>query len=173
MTKVSEVMSKKVPRVDDSDTILRAAKVMLDSESTGVAVFRGGKVVGVLTDRSLLRRFVPRNEKPSEVKVADVMTPMLRIDKDASTKEAAKKIVETGRTRLGVFDGENLVGWVTLTDVARAASRKNLVETLLRREKPEAPEVVCPQCKKGILKAVTDSQGRILVWECSNCSYSE
>lgn len=165
-------MNTKVPRVEYSDTILEAVRVMADNDATGVAVFKGDKVVGVLTERSLLRRFIPRNTKPNQVRVSEVMIPMMRIHRDADVKEAARKIIETGRTRVGVFDGNKFLGWVTITDVARAASRRNLLDVLLRRDKPEAAEIVCPKCKVGVLESRRETGGEI-VWRCDNCSYYE
>ena len=95
MTKVSEVMTVKVPQVDYNDTVQQACKALAEQKSTGAIVMQGGRAVGVLTDRSLLRRFITLNRKPGDVKVSEVMGPMFRIGKESSTKDAAKKLVRT------------------------------------------------------------------------------
>lgn len=67
---------------------------MNSERSSGVVVSQGGKVRGMFTDRALLRNFVPLNKRPDEVKVSDVLVPLLRIDPEASMKQATKKIEE-------------------------------------------------------------------------------
>jgi CBS domain-containing protein len=76
-------------------------------------VFNGDKVVGMLTDRRILRKFIPFNKKPEEVTVRDVMSPLFKIQPDASAKEVRRRLVEAGITRLGVFEGDKFLGWVT------------------------------------------------------------
>jgi CBS domain-containing protein len=81
---------------------------MNQKKASGIVVFQEGKPVGMLTERSLLRRFVKLDKRPDEVKVKDVMTPLMKISADASVKDAATPILENGLTRLGVFDGQKL-----------------------------------------------------------------
>ena len=164
-------MTLKVPQVDYSDTVLQACKTLLGQKSTGAIVFQGGHAVGVLTDRSLLRRFIALDRNPSEVKVGEVMGPMLRINKESSTKEAAKKLVNTTFSRLCVFEGDKFVGWVTLTDLAREASKDNLLQALVRHNEPEV--ILCPACKIGVLEMQTNKEGEVLRWECMNCNHIE
>src|SRR5467141_1720941 len=101
-------MSTNVPRVKSSNTILEAANVINRERTSGAAVVEGEKVVGLITERALLWKFVP----------------FFRIGPDESTKNAAKIMVENRFTRLGVFEGEKLLGWVTLTDLAREFSKQ-------------------------------------------------
>jgi CBS domain-containing protein len=174
MAKVREVMTKDVPQVDVSSSVLDASKVMNQRKANGVVVFQEGKPVGMFTDRSLLRRFVKLNKRPEEVKVKEVMAPLLKIAADASVKEAAKKILEQGVTRLGVFENDELVGWVTVTDIARDSSKQGLIDSLRRQSQEGAEdELLCPACRSGVMKKVTGSGGRILRWECPNCMHQE
>jgi CBS domain-containing protein/DNA-directed RNA polymerase subunit RPC12/RpoP len=171
MTKVREVMSTRVPRADSSDTILEACNIMNREGSSGVVIFHGKSVLGMVTDRILLRNFLPLNKRPDEVKVKDVMIPLLNINADASTKDAAKKILDSGLTRLGVFDGNKFLGWVTLRDLAREISKRNLLDALLSRDEPVVNYVLCPRCKKRFMEKITSEEGIILAWECPNCKH--
>jgi CBS domain-containing protein len=117
-------MTAKVLKVDLSTSLLEACRVMNNEGYSGVIVFQGDKVVGMMTDRSLLRRFVPLNREPDEVKVSDVMGSLLKIDPETSAKEATRKIVENRFTRLGVFDDNRLLGYVTVTDLAKEISKR-------------------------------------------------
>jgi len=163
-------MSTRIPRVNSSATVLEACTIMNREKVSGVVVFQEDKAIGMLTDRGLLRDFAPLNKRPDEVKVSEVLTPLLKIDAEASTKEAAKTIVGNAFTRIGVFDGDKFLGWVTITDLAREASKKNLVDALLRHNEPELV-VVCPNCRKGALRKIMNNEGQILRWECSQCDF--
>jgi len=172
LAKVRKVMSTNVPRVKSSDTILDAATVMNRERTSGAAVVEGEKVVGLITERALLWKFVPLNKKPDEVTVGDMLVPFFRIGPDESTKNAAKIMVENRFTRLGVFEGEKLLGWVTLTDLAREFSRPHLLKALTARDEPEDKQVLCPNCRKAFLEKIINTEGVILRWECPNCRYS-
>lgn len=174
MAKVREIMTRGVPQVDASASVLDASKTMNQKKASGIVVFQEGKPVGMLTERSLLRRFVKLDKRPDEVKVKDVMTPLMKISADASVKDAATKILENGLTRLGVFDGEKLVGWVTLTDIARDSTKEGLIKSLSRRDEVGTQdEMICPVCRTGIMKNVVGTGGKVLRWECPNCMHAE
>ena len=174
MVRVREIMTKGMPQVDASATVLEASRVMNAKRASGVVVFEGDAPVGMLTERSLLRRFVRLDKRPDEVAVKDVMAPLMKIDAEASVKAAAKKMLQNGLTRLGVFDGARLIGWVTLTDIARETSKQRLIDSLSSQpESSVQDEMLCPSCRTGIMKKVTDKQGRITRWECPNCMHAE
>ena len=168
MAKVRKVMSTNVPRVKSSDTILEAATVMNREKTSGAAVVEGEKVVGLITERALLWKFVPLNKRPDEVTVGEMLVPFFRIGPDESTKAAAKIVVDNRITRLGVFEGEFFLGWVTLTDLAREFSKPHLLKALTARDEPEDKQVLCPNCRKAFLEKITNSEAVILRWECPN-----
>jgi CBS domain-containing protein len=172
LAKVRKVMSTNIPRVKSSDTILEAANVMNREKTSGAAVVEGEKVVGLITERALLWKFVPLNKRPDEVTVGEMLVPFFRIGPDESTKNAAKMMVTNRITRLGVFEGEKLLGLVTLTDLAREVSRPHLLRALTASDEPEQKQVLCPNCRKALLEKVTNTEGVILRWECPNCHYA-
>jgi signal-transduction protein with cAMP-binding, CBS, and nucleotidyltransferase domain len=166
-------MTKDVSRVKASATLLDAVETMNRDMSSGVAVFdEQGKAVGIITERRLLRDFLPLNKRPGDVKVTQVMGPFYRISPDASTKEAAKRILENSITRLGVFEGEEFLGWVTLTDLTRELGKRSLIEALRSHDQPEKPEFLCPNCRKAFMEKVMNDEGEILRWRCPNCKFS-
>ena len=58
MPKVRKVMSTNVPKVESSATILGASSIMNREKSSRVIVVDGEKVVGLITERGLLWKFV-------------------------------------------------------------------------------------------------------------------
>ena len=174
LTKVRDVMLTDVERVSASITVLEAAKIMNSAGSSGVVVFNGDKAIGMITDRRILRRFIPLNKKPDGVTVKEVMSPFFRIDADASTNEAKRRLLEQGVTRLGVFDGEKFLGWVTLTELTGRSRGfgKNLLGPLLRDDdKAEPMEVLCQNCRSGFMERI-EGKGEVVRYQCPNCRHS-
>lgn len=172
MAKVRDVMETNVERVDASTTVLEASRIMNEAGSSGVVVFNGEKAVGMITDRRILRRFVPLNKRPEEVTVKEVMSPFFKIDADASLKEAKRRLLEAGITRLGVFEADKFLGWVTLADVEGRALRtgRPLLNAFLH-DKAEPMEVLCPDCRSGFLEKL-ENKGEVVRYQCPNCGYS-
>ncbi len=164
-------MQTEVDRVTASTSVLEASKIMNESGSSGVVVFNGDKAVGMVTDRRILRRFVPLNKRPEEVTVKEVMSPFFKIDADASTKEAKRRLLEAGITRLGVFEGEKFLGWVTWADIEGGSGRKPLLSAFLSDDKAEPMEVLCPHCRSGFMERI-EGKGQVMRYQCPNCGYS-
>jgi CBS domain-containing protein len=172
LAKVRDVMQTDVERVTASTSVLEASKMMNDRGSSGVVVFNGEKAIGMLTDRRILRRFVPLNRRPEEVTVKEVMSPFFRIEAEASTKEAKRRLLEGGVTRLGVFEGDTFLGWVTLADLdGKPVGRNKLLSAFLHDDKAEPMEVLCPNCRSGFMERV-GRKGEVVRYQCPNCGYS-
>ena len=88
-------------------------------------------------------------------------------------KDAAEKLVRTNMTRLGVYEKDKLIGWVTLAALGGECSKESLIDHLHRRHKPEPDEILCPVCRLASLTKVSDKDGNIEYWECSNCGHRE
>jgi CBS domain-containing protein len=175
LARVKEVMTsnKEIPKVSIETTVLEATSVMNEKEFSSVAVVDGNcKVVGFFGERTLLTEFVRLNKKPEEVKVGEIMHMLYRIGPDATTKEAARVIIEYGATRLAVYDGDEFLGWVTLVDLSRNLSRENLLDRLRSHNEPETSELRCPNCKRAFMEKIIDREGQIVRWQCPNCKYA-
>lgn len=170
MARVKDIMTTNVPRVKSSASVLAAAETMNRGKSTGVAVVGDdGKVVGLLTARRLLWDFFALNKKPEDVKVGQVMGPFYRISPNTSAREAARKLLAHNVSRLGVFENEEFLGWVSLDDLTRELGKRRLIRALRSREEPENSEILCPECRRAFMEKVTNDEGDILRWVCSNC----
>ncbi|MCP8318929.1 MAG: CBS domain-containing protein [Candidatus Methylarchaceae archaeon HK01B] len=173
MAKVRDVMTTIMVNVDSSMTVLGAVKKMQERGVTGVAVIQNGKPVGMVTDRSLFRWFIPMNKKPEDVHISEILMPILKIDADAQAKDAARKLIQNRFTRLGVFEKDKMIGWVALSDLGRETSKNSLIDHLHRRHEPEPDEILCPVCRSESLEKIEDRDGNIQRWECSKCGHVE
>ena len=166
----------KIPKVTTETTVLEASNLMNEKVASAVAVLGDNKVVGFFGERTLLTEFVKLNKKPDGVNVGKIMHILPRIGPDASTKEAtkeaAKELVDSGATRLGVYKADMFLGWVTLTDLSREFSRESLLDRLWSHNAPEVSEVRCPNCNKAFMEKVTNKEGMIVRWQCPNCKYA-
>jgi len=99
-------------------TIRQAAQVMEQSGVGTLAVIDAGRLVGVVTDRDLVRRAVAR-DLPLDVRVDSVMTtPVVAIDANADLHDAFDVFRSHPLRRLAVVDGVgNFVGMISLDDL--------------------------------------------------------
>ena len=132
---VADVMAFRVVKVSPEDPVRVAIARMLEENVGSVAVCEGERLVGIFTERDVLRL---AGEGPdfSEVKVGDVMTTQLvTLSPDDDILEAARLMGERKIRHLPVLEGENLLGMVGIREVVRV-----LVERLWRTHDPEARE---------------------------------
>ena len=175
MARVKDIMTvvAKIPKVTTETTVLEASNLMNERGTSALAVLDGdNKVVGFFGERTLLAEFVKLNEKPDGVNVGKIMHILPRIGPEASTKEAAKELVDSGATRLAVYRADRFLGWVTLTDLSREFSRESLLDRLRSHNAPEVSEVRCPNCNKAFMEKVANKEGMIVRWQCPNCEYA-
>src|ERR671937_940898 len=132
---VADVMSLRVVKVAPDDPVRIAVARMLEENIGSVAVCEGQRLVGIFTERDVLRL---AGEGPdfADVRVGDVMTRRLVIVSPDDDILAAAQLMSERRIRhLPVVQGENLLGIVGIREVMRT-----LVERLWRTQDPEARE---------------------------------
>ena len=131
MPKVEEVMTRGVLTIDSNKTVAEAAELMTQKEVGDVVITENESPRGIVTERDFVRRVVAK-KTPLDAKISDVMTkPLITISPDASLKEAARKMVNSGIRRLPVLKQHKLVGIIVVSDFARHLSKKTLTEGIL------------------------------------------
>ena len=126
-------MAFRVVTVSPDDPVQVAIARMLEETVGSVAVCEGERLVGIFTERDVLRL---AGEGPdfAEVKVGDVMTRQLvTLAPDDDILDAARLMGERKIRHLPVLEGENLLGMVGIREVVRA-----LVEHVWRTHDAEA-----------------------------------
>jgi CBS domain-containing protein len=128
-------MSLRVVKVAPPDPVRLAIARMLEEGIGSVAVCEGERLVGIFTERDVLR-LAGEGPEFAEVRVGDVMTRRLvTISPDDDVLAAAQLMSERRIRHLPVVQGENLLGIVGIREVMRT-----LVERLWRTQDPEARE---------------------------------
>ncbi len=124
---VVDVMPVRVVSVRPDDSVQTAIARMAERNVGSVAVCDGAKLVGIFTERDVLR-LASGGAHFGEARVGDVMTTALvTVPADCDIVHAAKLMGEHGIRHLPVLEGENLLGVVGIRDVLGA-----LVERLWR-----------------------------------------
>ncbi|HKD33446.1 MAG TPA: CBS domain-containing protein [Gaiellaceae bacterium] len=132
---VADVMAFRIVKVSPEDPVRVAIARMLEENVGSVAVCDDQRLVGIFTERDVLRL---TSEGPDfdEVRVGDVMTTQLvTLSPDDDILDAARLMGEKKIRHLPVLEGENLLGMVGIREVVRV-----LLERLWRTHDSEARE---------------------------------
>lgn len=114
--KVSEIMRPDVVTVAPSDNVKKAIDVMVAKNVGSVVVVEDGKVVGILTERDILKRIKDLDIDKSLV--SEVMSsPVLTVMPDTFITEALALMQTRNIRRLPVMKGGRLIGIVTEIDI--------------------------------------------------------
>ncbi|MDY7106267.1 MAG: CBS domain-containing protein [Actinomycetota bacterium] len=100
------------------DRTISAAAVIMERSGVGaLAVVDGDRLVGIVTDRDLVRRGLARRLDPDARIDAVMSTPVVTIDADADAHDAFGLLREHGVRRLAVTTGERFVGMLSVDDL--------------------------------------------------------
>ncbi len=123
MMKIRKLMVKDVITMPLDASVYEATKTMNKKRIGCVVVAYNGGIVGILTERDLLERVLEECKDPKETKISDVMTRKVIVgDPDMELVEATRLMFDNQVKKLPVVEGNQLLGLVTLTDIARATS---------------------------------------------------
>jgi acetoin utilization protein AcuB len=127
--RIREIMPEKMVTISESDTLSTVEDIMTLGEVRHMPVVRGGRLVGIVSERDLLRVSLSNlTEFGTEqrraflhvVEIARVMsTPPIVIDPEASVTEAARVMALHKIGCLPVVEDDELLGIVTDTDLLR------------------------------------------------------
>ena len=133
MARIGDVMSMRVVSVRPGDRVQLAITRMLEENVGAVAVCEGQELVGIFTERDVLR-MAGEGEQLGEARIGDVMTRSpVTVGLDDDVLAAAHLMGERRIRHLPVVEGGNLLGIVGIRDVLRG-----LVERLWREHDEEA-----------------------------------
>ena len=128
MTLIKDVMNKGVVTTGAEDTLLVAAKKMVD-HGIGCLIVDSGEQLGVVTEQDFLKFIVNDRRDVMEVKVSEIMTsPAITGTPEMNIYEASQVMQEHGFRRLPIAVEGRLVGIVTQTDLNQALREDTIRE---------------------------------------------
>ncbi|MGC9780156.1 MAG: CBS domain-containing protein [Candidatus Heimdallarchaeota archaeon] len=134
-----EVVMVPPAMVDENDSIAIVAKVLLQSNKGCVFVTSVGEVVGIITERDVLRVILKDGGMLSpDIEAKDFMIkPVTTISKTASLAEADDLMHQMNLNRLAVVEKEDSLIVVGLIDaeLLQVSIKTELIKTLKKRQK--------------------------------------
>jgi CBS domain-containing protein len=134
---VVDVMNLRLVRVGPDESVRDAIRQMLEAEVGSVAVCDGTRLVGIFTERDVLR-LAGDGARMDDLRVGDVMTTRLvTVSPDDDILAVARVMGERKIRHLPVVQGDQVLGIVGIRDVVAV-----LAERLWRTHDEEAHETV-------------------------------
>lgn len=105
-------------RADAGQTVLEVAHAMVERNIGAVPVLRDGLLVGIFSERDLMKRVVVEGRDPRTTRVGEVMTEdPLTVSPDESLETCMLLMRRHGFRHLPVCAGTELRGIVSLRDI--------------------------------------------------------
>jgi CBS domain-containing protein len=102
------------PEVTPETRVMDAVRVMADAQVGAIAVTKGRKIVGIFSERDLMRRVVAEGKDPGTTTIQEVMTRPVETVVDSTSVGEAAAIMRARHIRhLAIINGEgDFVGLV-------------------------------------------------------------
>jgi CBS domain-containing protein len=118
-----EIMTQSAECIGENDSILDAAKMMAKSDIGAMPICgEDNRLKGVLTDRDIVVKVIAEGRDPSQVRAGELGEGKpVTIGADDSIALAIKTMADNKVRRLPVIDGHDLIGIVSIGDIAKNA----------------------------------------------------
>ena len=121
MHTVQHILDKKgssVTTIDADATVLDAAGLMNERHIGALVVTRRDKVIGILSERDILKRVVAAQSSPAKTVVKDVMTTPVACCHGNTSEAECRAVMSRKRIRyLTVVEEDHLVGIISIGDI--------------------------------------------------------
>jgi len=123
MTTIRQILSSKpeVFSVDPDATVLDALRQMEEKNIGALLVMKGGRLVGIFSERDYARRMVLHGRGSRDTAVREVMTSdVFVISPDVTSGECMVHMTDRHVRHLPVVEDGKVVGVISIGDVVRA-----------------------------------------------------
>jgi len=112
------IKGQETHRAESNQTVLEVARAMVEHNIGAVPVLRDGLLVGIFSERDLMRRVVVAGRDPRTVRVEEVMTENPHTVNAQESVETCMLIMREHSFRhLPVCEGNRLRGVISLRDI--------------------------------------------------------
>lgn len=121
--KAADVMTKEVVYVEGNATVAEAIQLMREKKVSSLIVNRRSHddAWGIVTRKDVVNKIVDPGKDPREVKVHEIMSkPLITVSPGLALKYCARLMHKAGVRRAVVFDGKEIVGILSNTDIFNA-----------------------------------------------------
>ncbi len=119
MATIRDLLSNRtIHYVQPEQSVFEAAAYMVQRNVGAVPVLDGAKLVGIFSERDIMKRVVSEARDPMTTHISEVMTTGVHsVAPSASCHEAMAMMQEYAVRHLPVCDGSTLVGFLSLRDL--------------------------------------------------------
>ena len=122
--KLSQLISgnqNDIVKIGEDNTIAEAANTITEKRIGALLVDdAAGNIVGILSERDIVRGMGPHGADLHDVRVAELMTrDLIQCSADDTVNEAMAMMTERHIRHLPVFDGDSLVGLISIRDLMK------------------------------------------------------
>lgn len=127
MKTVKQILQSKTRGIDilsisPDATVYDALKLMAEKEVGALLVMEADKVVGIISERDYARKVILHGKSSKEIEVREIMTSKIVYVSTAQTVDECMALMTDKRVRhLPVYDGDQLVGVVSIGDLVKEA----------------------------------------------------
>ncbi len=121
--KVADVMHKDVVTIDGKASVAAAVALMRKRRVSSLLVNRRehDDAWGIVVRKDVVNKVIDPSKDPDKVKVFEIMTkPVIMVSPGLALKYCARLMKNSGNRRAPVFDGKNIVGIISNTDILNA-----------------------------------------------------
>jgi CBS domain-containing protein len=124
MVTVEQLLANKgqdIWSISPDESVFAALEVMAEKNIGGLLVIENGELVGILTERDYARKIILQGKSSAETLVREIMTHnVIYVSSDQLIEECMALMTEKRIRHLPVFNGEKLVGVISIGDVVKA-----------------------------------------------------
>jgi len=136
MSTVRDMLRRKgseVYSVRPDETVYDALANMSKNNTGAVLVMNGNMVEGIVSERDCVRKVDLSGKSAKTTKISEIMTAkVINIDAGQDLEECMNLMIENNIRHLPVYDGEKLMGLISVRDVLKEVVdyQRSLIEQL-------------------------------------------
>ncbi len=145
MKTVKEILENKgnlVWSVTPETTVYGALKLMAEKGIGAVLVIKDSKVVGIMSERDYARKVALQGKSSIQLTVNEIMSDkVMYVESSQSVEDCMALMINKRIRHLPVFEGTNLVGFISIGDVVKAIidEREFFIDQLVHYIKDTPP----------------------------------
>ncbi|MEY4753020.1 MAG: hypothetical protein RJA44_695 [Pseudomonadota bacterium] len=124
MSNVAQMIRSKAGQAVQTTTpgasVREVMQLMAEHRIGGLPVVEGGQIVGIVTERDIVRKVELQGRTAAATAVRDIMTaPVMYVGPERTTQECMALMTERRLRHLPVLDGGQLVGLISIGDLVK------------------------------------------------------
>jgi len=128
MLQVKDFMTSLVITAEVDTPVVDAAKLMAIDDVGSLIVTKSDVLAGMVSRREIIGARLFSEESYQSLVIGDIMTtPVVTIGPDAELGQAIGLMNRTGKRRIPVIEGNDIIGMISTTDIIRVLATMKLI----------------------------------------------